>query len=281
MDCSMPGFPVFCHLLEFAQTHVHWVSDAMQPSHPLSAYVCVCVYAHSMRPTLSDLRDCDLLGSSVHGIYKAGILEWVPISSSRRSLQRRDQTPICCIGRQILYHSATWEALFTFTVTLSVPSFSHVQFFATPWTAACQASLSFTTSLSFLKIMLIEPVMPFNHLTLYPLSSFLQSFPESGPFPVESVFCIRWPKYWSFSISPSNEYLGLISFRMDWFDLLEVQGTLKSFLQQHSSKASVLWRSVFFMLQLSHPYMTTGKTIALLPPMEIMIIFTSQGPSEV
>ena len=136
----------------------------------------------------------------------------------------------------------------------------------TPWTAACQASLSFTISWSLLKLMSIESVMPSNHLILCHTLLFLPSiFPSIRGFSNESVLCIRWPKYWSFSfsISPANEYSGLISFRMDWLDLLAIQGTLKSLLQHHSSKASVLWCSAFFMVQLSHPYMTTGKTIIL------------------
>ena len=123
-----------------------------------------------------------------------------------------------------------------------------------------------TNSRSSLKLMSIKSVMPSNHLILcYPFSSHLQSFPASGPFSNESVLHIRWPKYWSFSfsISPSNEHPGLISFRRDWLDLLAVQGTLKSLLQHHSSKATILWRSAFITVQLSHPYMTTGKTIAL------------------
>ena len=134
------------------------------------------------------------------------------------------------------------------------------------WTAACQASLPITNSQSLLKLMPIELVMPSNHLILCrPLLLLPSIFPSIRVFSSESVLYIRWPKYWSFSfsISPSNEYSGLISFRMDWLDLLAVQGTLKSFLQHHSSKASVLQCSAFFMVQLSHPYMTTGKTIAL------------------
>ena len=148
----------------------------------------------------------------------------------------------------------------------SVQLLSHVWLSGTPWTAARQASLSITNSRSLLKLMSIELVMPSNHLILcHPFSSCLQSFPVSGSFSNKSVLCIRWPKYWSFSlsISPFNEYSELISFRMDWFDLLAVQGTLKILLQHHSWKASVLWCSAFFMVQLSHPYMTTGKTIAL------------------
>ena len=136
---------------------------------------------------------------------------------------------------------------------------------ATPWTAACQASLSITNSQSLLKLMSIESVMPSNHLILCPLLFLPSIFPSIRVFSNESVLYIRWPKYWSFSfnISPSNEYTGLISFKMDWLALLAVQGTLKSLLQHHSSKASILWPSAFFRVQLSYPYMTTGRTIAL------------------
>ena len=136
----------------------------------------------------------------------------------------------------------------------------------TLWTAAHQASLSFTISWSLLKLMSIESVTPSNHLILCrPLLLLPSIFPSIRVFSNESVLCIRWPKYWSFSfsISPSNEYLGLLSFRIYWFDLLVVQGTLKSLLQHHSSKASILWHSTFFTVQLWHIYMTTGKSIAL------------------
>ena len=132
--------------------------------------------------------------------------------------------------------------------------------------AARQASLSITNSQSLLKPMSIKSVTPSNHLILcHPLLLLPPIFPSIRVFSNESVLGIRWPKYWSFSfnINPSNEYSGLISFRMDWLDLLAVQGTLKSLLQYHTSKASILWRSAFFIAQLSHPYMTTGKTIAL------------------
>ena len=148
----------------------------------------------------------------------------------------------------------------------SVQSFSHVQLFATPWTAAHQASLSFTNSWSLLKFMSIESVMPSNHLILsWPFFLLPSVSPRIRVFSSESALCIRWPKYWNFSfnISPSNEYSGLISFRMDWVDLLAVQGTLKSLLQHHTSKASILHCSAFFIVQLSHPYMIIGKTIAL------------------
>ena len=136
----------------------------------------------------------------------------------------------------------------------------------TPWTAACPASLSITNSQSLLRFMSIELVMPSNHLILCrPLLLPPSVFPSIRVFSNESVLHVWWPEYssFSFSISPSSEYSGLISFRMDWFDLLAVQGTLKSLLQPHSSKTSILRCSAFFMVQLSHPYMTTGKTIAL------------------
>ena len=137
---------------------------------------------------------------------------------------------------------------------------------ATSWTAVYQASLSITNSWSLLKLMSIELVMPFNRLILYhPLLLLPSIFPSIKVFSNESVLCIRWPQYWSFSfsISPSNAYSGLISFRMDWLDLLAVQGTLKSLLQHYSSEASILRCSAFFIVQLSHPYMTTGKIKAL------------------
>ena len=136
----------------------------------------------------------------------------------------------------------------------------------TPWTAAHQASLSITNFRSLSRLMSIESVMPSNHLILCcPLLILPSIFPSIRVFSNESVLRIRWPKYWSFSfsISLSNEYSGLLSFRIDWLDLLAVQGSLKSLLQHHSSKPSILWRSAFFTVQLSHPYMTTGKTIAL------------------
>ena len=136
----------------------------------------------------------------------------------------------------------------------------------TPWTVACQAYLSITNTKSLLKLMSIQLVIPSNHLILcQPLLLLPLIFPSIRVFSNESVLCIRWPKYWSFSfsISPPNELSGLISFRMDWLDLLAVQGTLKSLLQHHSSKASILWHSAFFIVQLSHPYMTTRKTIVL------------------
>ena len=163
-----------------------------------------------------------------HGILQARILEWVQFSS--------------------------------------VQSLSCVRLFATPWTIACQASLSITNSGSLLILISIESVMSSNHLILGHLLLLLSSiFLSIKVFSDESALCMSWPKYWSFSfnISPSSEHPGLISFRMDWLNLLAVQGTFKSLLQHHSSKASILQCSAFFTVQLSHPYMTTGKTIAL------------------
>ena len=154
----------------------------------------------------------------------------------------------------------------TYITFSSVQSLNRVQLLVTPWTAACQASLSISNSRSLLKLTSIESVLPSNHLTLcHPLLLSPLIFPSIRVFSNESAIHIRWPKYWSFSfkISPSNEHSGLTSFRMDWVDLLAVQGTLKSLLQHHSSKASILWHSVFFTVQISHPYMATGKTVAL------------------
>ena len=147
----------------------------------------------------------------------------------------------------------------------TVQLLSPVRLFATPWTAACQASVSITNSRSLLKPISIESVMPSNHLILCRPLLLPSIFPSIRVFANESALCVRWPKDWSFSfnISPSNEHSGLISFRMDWLDLLAVQGTLQSLLQHHSSKASILWLSAFCTVQPSHPYITTGKTIPL------------------
>ena len=182
--------------------------------------------------------DCSPPGSSVRGILQARVLEWFA----------------CALLQGSRYFSQ------------SVQSLSRVPLFVAPWTAARQASLSTTNSRSLLKLMSIELVMPSNHFILCRPLLLLPSIPPSiRVFSNKSTLHMRWPKYWSgcFSIIPSKEHPGLISFRMDWLDLLAVQGTLKSLLQHHSSKASILRCSAFFTLQLSHPYMTTGKTIAL------------------
>ena len=176
-------------------------------------------------PTLCDPMDCSLPGSLVHGSFQARVLEWVAIA-------------------------------------FSVQSLSCVQLFATPWTTACQISLSIAVSQSLLKFMSIVSMMSSNHCFLCcPLLLLPSIFPSIRVFSSELAFSIKWPKCWSFSfsISPSNEYSGLIFFRIDWFDLLAVQETLKSLLQHHNLKASVLQCSAFFMVQLFHLYVTTGK----------------------
>ena len=167
---------------------------------------------------------------------------------------------IICSVLKCIFHR---ESMY---VISSVQSLSHVRLFVTPWTAACQASLFITNSQSWLKLMFTESMMPSNHLILcHPLLLMPSIFPSIRVFSNESALSIRWPKYWSFSfnISLSNEHPGPISFRMDWLDLLAVQGTHKSLLQHHSSKVSILLRSAFFIVQVSHPYVTAGKTIAL------------------
>ena len=172
--------------------------------------------------------------------------------------------------------SCTWKNNITWAIKIisrcfiwvsSVQSLSPIWLFVTPWIAAPQASLSITNSRSSLRLMSIESVMPSSILILCCPLPLLPPIPSSiRVFSNESTLRMRWPKYWSFSFSiiPSKEIPGLISFRMDWLDLVAVQGTLRSLLQYHSSKASILWRSAFFTVQLSHPYMTTGKTIALI-----------------
>ena len=178
-------------------------------------------------------------------------------SSDRTKTPNWDSSTIC---REPIIFS-TQLCLYPFII--SSVQFSRVRLFATPWTAAHRASLSITNSWSLPKLM------PSNHLILCrPLLLLPSILPSISVFSNESVLLISWPKYWSFRfrISPSNEYLGLISFTIHWFDLLVVQWTLKSHLQHHSSKASILQPSAFFLVQLSHPYMTTGKTIALTTP---------------
>ena len=165
----------------------------------------------------------------------------------------------------LILHGARKKNIFPLSIS-SVQSLSRVRLLETPWTAARQASLSITIAENLLKLMSTESVMPSNHLILCrPLLLLPSIFPSIRVFSSESVLHISWPKYWSFSfnISLSKEYSGLTSFRMDWSDLLAVQGALKSLLLYHSSKVSILWHSTFFIVQLSHPYMTTGKTIAL------------------
>ena len=185
------------------------------------------------------------------------------------SSQTRDQAHDPCTGQvdsYPLYHQGSPCPLFNCIYFSSVQLLSRVRLFATPWTAVRQASLSITNSRSLPKLMSIESVLSSSHLILCcPLLLLPSIFPNIRVFSSESSLCIRWPKNWSFrfNISPSNEHPGLISFRMDWLDLLAVQGTLKSLFQHHSSKGSILLHSAFFIVRLSRPYMTTGKTIAL------------------
>ena len=201
--------------------------------------------------------DCSLLGFSVHGISQTRILEWDAIFSSRGFFWPRDQTFVSWIGRWILYHWATnlpmkkpfiyqWKGS-PFIPFSSVQSLSHVQLFATPWITECHVSL-ITNSQRPPKPMSIKSMMPSNHLILcHPLLLLPSIFPSIRVFSNESDLRIRCPKYWSFSFntSPSNEHSGLIFFRMDWLDLLAVQGTLKSLLQHHSSKASSALRFLY------------------------------------
>ena len=229
-------------------------------------------------PTLCDPMDCSLPGSSVHGILQARALEWGAIAfsasswQSRANVNRKEHTSttssssIVALYCPLLANSGKAADRASPALFSSVQSLSCVRLFATPWTAARQASLSIANFRSLLKLMSIASVMPSNHLILCPPFLLLSSiFPNIRDFSNKLVLHVRWLKYWSFSfsISPSNEYSGLISFRIDWLDLLAVQGTLKSLLQHHSSKASILWCSTFIIVQLSCPYMTTGKTIAL------------------
>ena len=190
-------------------------------------------------------------------------MQWRKVSVSIIVLKQLDMN---------MQKTCPWNSFLTPYIKIGLPWFSSVQslsrvwLFATPWITAHQASLSITNSQSLHKPMSIESVMPSSHLILCCPLLLLPPIPPSiRVFSNESALHIRWTKYWSFSfsINPSNKYPGLISFRMDWLDLLAVQGTLKSLLQHHSSKSSILWCSAFFTVQLSPPYMTTGKTIAL------------------
>ena len=179
---------------------------------------------------------------------------------------RLQRSHVFQLGQTADGHIRYWKVKPVVTQFSSVYSLSHVRLFATPWITAHQASLSITKSRSLLKLMSIESVMPSSHLIIcHPLLLLPPILPSIRVFSSESTLHMRWPKYWSFSfsVSPSNEHPGQISLRMGWLDLLAVQRTLKSLIQHHSSKTSIFWHSAFFTVQLSHPYMTTGKTIAL------------------
>ena len=211
-------------------------------------YLIVYVLVAQSCLTLCDLMGCSPPGSSVHGILQARILEWVATLFSRESSWPRNWAWVSCIADRFF---TIWARSVLFS---SVQSLSCIRLFATPWIEARQASLSITNSWSLPKLMSIESVMPSSHLILCrPLLPLPPIPPSIRDFSNESTLSMRWPEYWSFSfsISPSNRHPGLISFRMDWLDLLAIQGTLKSLLQHHSSKASILRRSAFFTVQLS------------------------------
>ena len=238
----------------------------IRPLRPLYLHGQLC-------PALYDCMDCSPQGSSVHGIFQARILEWVAISYSTGSSQPKYQTcvsGVSCIFRWILYHRATWEASVIKVVVVqslvSSPSWSH----------GLQASPSLAISWGLLKLMSIESVMPTNHLTICHLLLLLSSiFPRIRVFSSESAFHIRWPKYWSFSfsISPSNEYSGLISFRIDLWSLLAVWGNLKGLLQHHSSKASILQCSAFFIPTDIHTCESMDLTICTIVSKVISLPF--------
>ena len=214
---------------------------------------------------LCNSTDCSLQGPFVHGISQERM--WVTISFSGGSSQARDQTWVSCIAHRFFTTEPPGKPLFVPSAQFSsFQSLSHVRLFVTPWNAPCQVFLSITNSWSLLKLMFIESVMLSNHIILcHPLLLQASIVPSIRVFTNESVLCIRWPKYRSFhfSMSPSSEYSGLISFRMDWFDFVSVQGTVKSLLQHHSSKVSILRCSAFFIVQFPYPYMTTRKIIIL------------------
>ena len=217
-------------------------------------------------PTVCDALDCNPPGSSVHEILQARVLTWVAMPSCE-DLPDPGIEPGPFVSpasaRVFFYHSCHLGSPGYFQFIL-VQSLSRVQHFATPWNSARQASLSITNSRSSLKLMSIKSMMPSSHRILCRPLLLLPPIPSSiRVFSNELALGIRWPKYWSFSISSSNEYTGLISFRIDWFDLLAAQGTVKSLLQHHSSEASILQCSAFLTVQVSHPYMTTGKTVVL------------------
>ena len=288
IDCNTTGFPVHHWLPTLVQTHVHWIGDAIQPSHPLSSpsHPVFNLSQHqglfqwvSSLHQVAKVLELQLQHQSFQWIFRIAFFEnWVVQSPfSPRDSQESFPTPqfksINSLALSFLY-SPTFTPIHDYwkngsfdSVSQSVQSLSHVSLFATPWTAAHQASLSLTKSGSLPKLMSIESVMPPNLLILCcPLLLPPSIFLSIRVFSNEWVLLMRWPKYWtfSFSISPSNEYSGLVSFRMDWLNLLAVQGTLKSLLQHHSSKAWIFQCSAYFIVQLSHPYMTTRKLDGLL-----------------
>ena len=240
---------------------LHWQADSLPLSHQKSPQCNWCLYKKrlSHRNTHAQKEDNVKTHGGRWAQSDASISHGGPKLQADTKVGRgKERFPFRAFGGRV--------ALRHLDLDRALQSLSHVRLFLTPRTAAHQSSLSITNSQSLLKLMSIESVMPSNHLILcHPLLLLSSIFPSIRVFFSESVLHIRWPKYWSFSfsISSSKEYSGLIFLRMDWFDLSAVQGTLRSLLQHHSLKASILWLSAFFIVQLSHPYMTTGKTIAL------------------
>ena len=247
MECSMPGFPVLYHLPELALTCVHWVSDAIQPSHPLSSPSPASIFPSNRvfsNESVLPIK-CPKYSASA-SILPVNIQDWFPlgltglISLQSKGLSRVFSNTTAQKYRCSAFFMVQLSHLYMTTgkTISSVQSLSCVQLFVTPWTAACQASLSFTISWSLLKLTSIETVMPSNYFVLCrPLLLLLSVFPRSGSFLKSQFFTSGDQSSFSFSISPSSEYSGLISFRMDWFDLLAVQGTLKSLLQHPQFKS--------------------------------------------
>ena len=234
---------------------------------------CLSEWLSPKRPQITnvgeDVEKAELLypdGGNVNCCgHMENSMEFPQKANTRTTVWSNNSTPVYISRKKKSRSTSSKRYVYPVVYSTVVQLLSCVQFFATPWTATHQASLSFPISQSLLRLMSIESVIPSNHLILcHPLLLLPSVFASIRVFSNESVLRIRWPKYWScsFSISPSNEYSGLISFRIDWFDLLAGQGTLKSLIQHHNSKASILWHSAFFIIQLSHLYMTTGKNLS-------------------
>ena len=254
---ATPRSPRAAHLDPVRPLRLPWLSHTTPTRHGFLPSGPVCIFPSGL---LLDVRQ----GSLKTRGWILRVLTRSPSGCCRLRAGHLDRASPCGLG----FPTARWQgsqAKCQENRGVIVQLLSRVRLFVALWTAARQASLSFTSSLSLLKLISIESMMPSNHLILCCPLLLPSIFPSFRVFSSESVLCMRWPECWSFrlSISPSTEYLGLIYFRMDWLDLLAVQETLKSLLQHHSSKVSIFQHSPFFMVQLSHLYMTTGKTIAL------------------
>ena len=274
MDCSTPNslsFTISQSLLKFMSIELVMTSNHLVFCHPLLLSPSICpnirIFSSGSAPPITWPEywsfGFSLNPSNEYSGLISYRIDWFDLSCCPRDSQESSLAPQSESNKSSAISSLYGPTLTTIHVVV-FQSLSHVQLFATPWTVAYQASLSFTVSQSLLRFMSIELVMPSNHLILsHPLLLLPSIFPSIRVFSSELAFPIRWPKYWSFSFSISPSHSRLILFRNDWFDLLAVQETLKSLLQHHSSKASIPWRSAFFMVHLSHLYMTPGKTIAL------------------